>query len=215
MNKICFYVFLISVAACFSLTAYCEESTKELIDKIESLYKTYNDMKAEFIQESYNATSETKRKATGFYYTKKPNLMRWEYNEPEEQLFLFDGKFLWFHFVEDNQIVKSNIENTDSGLRMFLDFLSSLKKIEEDFSITKEIKDDILKLELKPKKDIASLSLLNVYLKQSTFELVKTEQFDHFENKTTIYFNKIEINKGLKEDKFRFKVPDGVEVIEN
>jgi outer membrane lipoprotein carrier protein len=205
----------ILIISCFSISGFCEKSKEDLLGKIESLYKTYNDMKAEFVQEAYNATSESRKKAAGLYFAKKPNLMRWEYKEPDEQLFVFDGKFLWFYTVQEKQVIKSNIDNSDSGMKMFIDFLSSLKKIEDDFTITTESKDNLLKLALTPKKDMSGLSVLNVYLNPKTFELVKTEQIDQFDNKNTISFQKIEVNKGLKEDLFKFQPPAGVEVIEN
>lgn len=194
---------------------YAEEHDRAVLKKIEELYKTYYDMKAEFTQESYNATSDTTKKLSGLYYAKRPNLMRWEYLEPDEQYFVVDGKFLWFYTVEDKQVIKSKINEVEDSLKMFIETFSALKKLEGDFTIKTEKSKEALILQLKPKKNISGLSSLNIYMNPSTFELIKTENIDHFYNKNTITFKKIEVNTGLKDEKFKFKPPAGVDVIEN
>ena len=201
---------LIITYPCFAVV-----SDDELLKKIENLYRSYIDMKAEFIQESFNSTTETTKKASGNYFAKKPNLMRWEYIDPEEQYFLFDGKYLWFYTVEEKQVIKSDIQNTNDGLKMFLDFLSSLDKVKKDFVVTMDKSKTDLTIHLKAKNQMSGLLKLNVYLNPETLELKKTEHFDQFDNRNTIYFKKIKVNTGLKDEKFTFNVPKGVDVIEN
>ena len=187
----------------------------EILNKIEALYRSYSDIKAEFRQESYNSTSETTKKLSGFYYAKRPNLMRWEYLKPDEQYFIVDGKFLWFYTVKDNQVFKNDIQKTDEGIKMFIEFFSSIKKIKDDFNISNVKNEEELIFEFHPKHQMTGLSKLVVYFKPKSFEIIKTMQFDHFNNRNTIYFEKTESNIGLKDEKFRFEVPKGVEVIEN
>jgi outer membrane lipoprotein carrier protein len=199
----------------FTTYSFSEDPNSAILDKIEKVYSKYNDMKAEFAQESYNATSETTKKLTGLYFAKRPNLMKWEYNEPDEQYFVVDGSFLWFYTVEDKQVVKSKIKEAEDSLKMFLDTFTSIKKLENDFTIKIDKTTEALILQLKPKKNNTGLASLNIYMNPTTYELLKTENIDHFYNRNTITFKKIETNTGLKDDKFKFEIPKGVEVIEN
>jgi len=194
--------------------SFCVEEG-DILSQIEEKYSNYYDLKAEFLQESYNATSETVKKASGLYYARKPNLMRWKYIEPEEQYFIVDGKFLWFYSVADKQVIKSDIQKTNEGIKEFMKFLSSIKNLKKDFYITIEKNDKELKLQMNPKKRLSGLSKLNLFLNPENFDLIKTEQYDQFNNKNTIHFKKIEVNVGLEDELFRFVVPKGVEVIEN
>jgi outer membrane lipoprotein carrier protein len=196
-------------------TQKADPKKDEILNQVEKIYNGYKDMKAEFTQESYNSTSDSTKKASGFYYAKKPNLMRWEYVDPEKQYFVIDGSYIWYYAVEDKQVVKNNIGEVKDEVRMLLSFLSSIKNVEKDFAIDVETVKDEVKISMVPKSDMSSLSELDVFLKIKTYELLRTVQYDQFNNKNTIYFDKIEVNTGLKEEQFKFEMPAGVEVIEN
>src|SRR5579863_8821654 len=89
-------------AACISLMANLPAATlgvanaaapvEEYVSRLETSYRDVKTLRAEFVQ-TYLGGGRT-RVESGTVYFARGGKMRWEYREPEEKLFLSDGKKL-------------------------------------------------------------------------------------------------------------------------
>src|SRR5277367_2272052 len=76
-------------------------NVQEVIRTVEARYHSSHTLKAIFL-ERYNEGRLTARAESGTAYFSRPGRMRWEYESPEQKLFLTDGKTTWFYVPADH-----------------------------------------------------------------------------------------------------------------
>lgn len=69
-------------------------------------------MRANFL-ELYSENGQILRTEAGVVYFRKPGKMRWEYEKPEKNLFLVDGKDAWFYTPVDHTATKIPARQSD------------------------------------------------------------------------------------------------------
>jgi outer membrane lipoprotein carrier protein len=74
---------------------------KPLIEVFEARYRTAHTLQATFL-ERYMENGRVLRVEAGTAYFRRPGKMRWEYEAPEKNLFLVDGKTAWFYVPADH-----------------------------------------------------------------------------------------------------------------
>src|SRR2546423_8852878 len=74
---------------------------KELISRLEAKYRAARTLQATFL-ERYTENGQDVRTESGTAYFRRPGKMRWEYEAPEKNLFLVDGKTAWFYVPADH-----------------------------------------------------------------------------------------------------------------
>jgi outer membrane lipoprotein carrier protein len=74
---------------------------KPLVALFEARYRTAHTLQATF-HERYTENSRVVRAESGTAYFRRPGKMRWEYEYPEKNLFLVDGKTAWFYVPADH-----------------------------------------------------------------------------------------------------------------
>jgi outer membrane lipoprotein carrier protein len=62
-------------------------------------------MDATFL-EQYTENAKVVRTESGTAYFRRPGKMRWEYETPEKDLFLVDGKMAWFYVPSDHTVTR-------------------------------------------------------------------------------------------------------------
>src|ERR1700683_1277874 len=70
------------------------------VKKFESRYRAEKTLQATFL-ERYTENGQVVRSEAGIAYFRRPGKMRWEYQSPERDLFLVDGKTAWFYVPSD------------------------------------------------------------------------------------------------------------------
>jgi outer membrane lipoprotein carrier protein len=86
-------VLLLQVTSAVSLQAPTE--------RFEARYRSARTLRAEFL-ERYSENGKLVRAEAGTAYFRKPGKMRWEYEKPEKNLFLVDGKTAWLYTPADH-----------------------------------------------------------------------------------------------------------------
>jgi outer membrane lipoprotein carrier protein len=79
---------------------------KLLGDKLEARYRGSHTLAATFL-ERYSENSRMVRSEAGVAYFRRPGKMRWEYESPEKNLFLVDGKTAWFYVPADHTVTRA------------------------------------------------------------------------------------------------------------
>lgn len=113
----------------------------ELASRMEARYRGAKTLQATFF-ERYSENGSIVRAEAGTAYFRRPGKMRWEYERPERDLFLVDGKTAWFYVPADHTVTR--VPAKQSGdLRTPLALLAGQMKISRvcsrvDFSDTEK-----------------------------------------------------------------------------
>ena len=78
---------------------------KPLIARFEARYRAAHTLQATFL-ERYIEGGRVVRVEAGVAYFGRPGKMRWEYESPEKNLFLVDGKTAWFYVPADHTVTR-------------------------------------------------------------------------------------------------------------
>jgi outer membrane lipoprotein carrier protein len=72
---------------------------------MEIHYRAARTLQATFL-ERYTENGQVVRSEAGTAYFQRPGKMRWEYEAPEKDLFLVDGKTAWFYVPGDHTVTR-------------------------------------------------------------------------------------------------------------
>jgi outer membrane lipoprotein carrier protein len=75
------------------------------VKKFEARYRAEKTLQATFL-ERYIENGQAVRSEAGIAYFRRPGKMRWEYQAPERDLFLVDGKTAWFYVPSDYTVTR-------------------------------------------------------------------------------------------------------------
>src|SRR3989442_11819991 len=81
------------------------EDPSRYIKLFEDTYRRAGTLQATFL-EQYSEAGRVERVESGVAYFRRPGKMRWEYESPEKNLFLVDGKNAWFYVPADHTVTR-------------------------------------------------------------------------------------------------------------
>ena len=94
---------------------------------MEARYRSAKTLQATFL-ERYTENGSVLRSEAGTAYFRRPGKMRWEYERPEKDLFLVDGKTAWFYVPADHTVTRVPAKQSED-LRTPLALLAGEMKI--------------------------------------------------------------------------------------
>jgi len=97
------WVWLAAIMA--GIPANPQDLASVLVGRFESAYRHSNTLQATFL-EKYVENGKEVRAEAGVAYFGKPGKMRWEYESPEHNLFVIDGKWSWFYVPADHTVTR-------------------------------------------------------------------------------------------------------------
>lgn len=106
-----------------------------VIKKVQKWYDNLSDFQADFYQKSFSQTLSATTEAKGKIYFKKPNLMKWDYELPEKQIYVIDQKNFWWYVPGDGQVVKKKASTVLQDTTP-LSFLAGLGNLQESFTVS-------------------------------------------------------------------------------
>jgi outer membrane lipoprotein carrier protein len=101
-------VFYLWILCCLFQPAFPTESApsvKQLVSLFEARYRPARTLQTTFL-ERYTENGHEVRSEAGTAYFRRPGKMRWEYESPEKDLFLVDGKTAWFYVPGDHTVTR-------------------------------------------------------------------------------------------------------------
>ena len=85
--------------------------SKAAVRALESRYARDRTLKASFF-ERYSDGKGAVQSETGTVYFSRPGRMRWDYESPEQKLFLVDGINVWFYVPADRTVSHAKIKGS-------------------------------------------------------------------------------------------------------
>ncbi|HEX7961535.1 MAG TPA: outer membrane lipoprotein carrier protein LolA [Terriglobales bacterium] len=200
---------------CFSSFTSAEESIGKLAARVDQHYNNLKSLRSDF-EEIYQGAGLSRRES-GELWLLKPGKMRWDYKEPRPKLFVTDNKSAYFYVPGDRQARRLPVKNLED-FRSPIRFLLGHTKLQKEFdhlAVSTEkplnLGDVVLQgVPLNMKDRVARVLLEMTPAGQLTRIFI--EELDG--SITDFRFTNIQEDVPVKSELFKFKAPEGVQVIE-
>lgn len=189
-----------------------------LLRKVGERYAAARTLSARFRQEIPLQNVGIVRKASGKLYFGRPLMMRWEYREPEEQLFLADGEYFYFRAAGSLEVIRRRVDEKSLGGKIPLLLLFGKGDIAEMFRVEESVSrkggaETILRL--LPRGDGApEVRRIDLVVGSRDGVIHEVHLFDRLGGENHLYLSDIEFDPLLPPDLFRFRRPAGVPVVD-
>jgi outer membrane lipoprotein carrier protein len=185
-----------------------------VLDGLENRY-LISGFSAKFTQISTIKSMDIADTAEGELWVKPPGQMRWEYNSPDPQLIISDGKRLWVYRPEDNQVMLGK-SPTFFGDGKGAGFLSDIRQIRNkfDISLEKQENPDSYRLKLVPQKNMMDLAVIYLIVEKSDFHITRIITRNVYEDETILDLHDIAFNPEFSSDLFTFIIPEKADVLQ-
>ncbi len=194
------------------------QTAQEVALRVENTLRSYQSFQANFEQFYYSATISTPLHEKGKLYFKKPNLMKWEYLDPEEKVFLIKDDLFWDYNKEEKQLIKYDLSQGEQNTEV-ISLLSGKIALLDNYSV--ELNPfptenaNTIQIKLTPKDEEFADTFLLLEINEKTWFIQTLISFDWAGNKTEFRFSKIKPNVTLQNKTFELRLPPDVEIIEN
>lgn len=198
-----------------SFFAFAEDSTSRIAERVDQHYNRLRSLRSDFV-EIYAGAGLSRREA-GELWLLKPGKMRWDYNQPRPKLFVTDNKTAYFYVPGDRQARRMSVKKLED-FRSPIRFLLGHTKLEKEF--------DHLTISSENALDAGNVVLQGVPLNMRervsrvALEVTPSGQItrifiEELDGSTTDFrFSNIQEDLPVKSEFFRFKLPEGVQLIE-
>jgi outer membrane lipoprotein carrier protein len=192
-------------------------SVEDYIHSFESSYRNVRTLRADFTQ-TYVMDGRN-RTESGTVYFERGGRMRWDYQQPQQKLFISDGKHLVLFVPEQRQLTRSSVKSSEDFRVPFRLLLSrlNLRKVFSRFEFAEDaLKHDstVRVIRAYPKKEYAQdyQEVLLALSPEFDIQQLQIVYADH--TRMEFKFDDIQRNAPLRESLFQFTPPPGVEVID-
>ena len=180
-------------------------------DDLNAFTKGLKGLDGQFTQQVFDPRGKHKERSSGRVALAAPRLFRWEYVKPYPQLIVADGKTVWVHDPDLQQVSKrpQGAEEASSPLTILID----PKRLDRDFIVTeKPAKDGLQWLDVKPRK-ASDAAFRSAQLGFGKTGLARMHFVDALGQRTEISFSGWKRNPVFARGTFAYAPAKGVDVI--
>lgn len=200
-----------SMVACLLAAALALPAHADTVDTLREFAREVKTGKAEFTQTVTSPDGAKKKNSRGSFEFARPERFRFAYAKPFEQTIVSDGRKVYLHDVDLNQV---SVRPASAALGATPAALLAGGEIDKDFTLSSQpAKDGLDWVQATPKaKDQSSVQQLRVGFRGK--QLAALEIVDAFGSRSLLQFSNVVANPKLADDTFRFVPPKGADVIE-
>jgi outer membrane lipoprotein carrier protein len=178
---------------------------------LEARFAGLDSFSAEFTQRLYDADQQLQEESHGLLQVQRPDRFHIEYREPYYQLYVADGRFLYFYDKDLEQVtMRPQQEALANSPALVLSNPARLDKIYRISELGTE--DDGLDwYELLPRQPGGTFERIQLAFKGKILRIMELQ--DSFGQTTRLEFRNFIRNPDLDPRLFRFTPPEGVDVI--
>ena len=202
---------LFPVLAILSGVGFTANAGADGAERLETYLQGLNTLSSEFEQVTLSADGGRMVESEGTFYLKRPGRFRWEYRTPVEQVIVADGKRVWLHDRELDQVShqsqRSALEGTPAQL------LATDEPIERHFRVLPwDGGEGRQWVELQPRDPDSQVVKIRIGFIGERLDTLLME--DGFGQLTRFSFTSTRRNPPLKRDLFRLEQPTGGDFLE-
>jgi outer membrane lipoprotein carrier protein len=140
--------------------------------------------------------------------------MRWFYMTPEKKEFVSDGRQVYSYIPADKQVIVTRLPADDGATTPAL-FLAGKGDIVRDFraAVADPPIPNTTALKLTPRQEEPDYEYLVVALDPASLQIRALTTRDRQGGDSTVVFNNLKENVGISDKEFAFRIPRGVDVI--
>ena len=198
-----------------------------VVGLVQSFYDQTKTLQAEFEQTRYTRLYDRYDRAKGKVVFKKPGMMRWDYAQPNGQVFVSNGeRLLIYQPPEEGEKHGQLIERAlgEDQLPSAFSFLTGGGNLEKDFEVrllehdNEKFKDGYV-LQLIPRKLTPNYEQLVFYVRTLTNDgkragiVQRVLIIDSAGNRNRFDFSKIKFNRDVPDKRFSYRPPKGTEKV--
>lgn len=180
-------------------------------ETLDAFTKGLKGLDGQFTQQVFDARGKQKERSSGRVALSAPRLFRWEYVKPYPQLIVADGKTVWVHDPDLQQVSKR--PQGDEEASSPLTILTDPKRLDRDFIVAEAAaKDGLQWLDVKPRK-AGDAAFRSAQLGFGKTGLAKMHFVDALGQRTEITFAGWKRNPTFAHGTFVYVPAKGVDVI--
>jgi outer membrane lipoprotein carrier protein len=189
-----------------------------LAARVQARYAAIKDFEGDFVQTYEGGVLRTRTTESGTLAVKQPGLFRFVYTKPERKEFVSDGVQIYTYLVADRQVIVSPAPGPGESTTPAL-FLAGRANIARDFTASAmplpSAPAGLLTLKLEPKKADPDYEWFALGVDPVTFQIRHLVAQDRQGGRSAFTFSNLKENRGLADNTFRFRIPRGVDVVNN
>jgi outer membrane lipoprotein carrier protein len=186
------------------------QTTRAAPSKLDEFFQGLQTLQADFRQTLRDGQGRMIEESQGVLAIHRPDRFRWDYLKPHEQTIVADGKKLWLHDVDLEQVTVRSMEQSLTGTPAVL--LSGSEDLRTSFKVTgTQTKGGETVVTLVPKR--GDTDFKQVRIRFTGKQLAGMVLSDKLGQSTTLEFFNVQRNVSLDDARFVFTPPAGVDVI--
>ena len=187
----------------------------ELARRVQARYDTVRDFEGAFTQSYEGGVLRTKSSERGTVVIKRPGRMRWVYTAPERKEFVSNGSKIFAYFPVDRQVMVSAAPTgADTTPALFLTGQADLARDFDASAMTiPGAPPGLLGLKLVAKRPDPDFEWLAIGVDPATFQIRHLVALDRQGGQSSFTFSNLKENQRPPDTLFEFRIPRGVDVI--
>ena len=187
-----------------------------IIDGIEKKYSAMKGLAADFTQ-AYEGPDGQRVRERGHLLLKRSGKARWDYTEPEQKVFVSDGKYVYFYVSGERYASRTSVKKSGDPQIPFL-FLLGRRDLKSEFSRIELLSDERAAfpgsrmLRLVPKRAPEEFKKLLVEVNPVSFEVRRLVILQRNGARMDFLLANVRENYVASDGEFSFTPPRGVTV---
>ena len=182
----------------------------DAVDDLKRFVREVQTGRADFTQVVSSPDGARQKTSSGRFEFARPDRFRFQYLKPFEQLIVSDGRKVWIHDPDLNQVSSRPL---DQALGATPAALLAGGPIERNFDVAAQPdRNGLSWVQATPKVADGPFKSLQVGFRAG--ELAEVEIVDSFGQRSVLRFSGLQSNPALGADHFRFTMPAGADLIE-
>jgi len=190
---------------------------EEAVANLERALKAAETFQARFEQLHYSMSVSAPLREKGELFLQKPDLMRWEYKDPQDKVFLYKNGVLEMYIAEEKQLTRSHVAKEALESDIFGIFLGMMSfrdaYIVEDSPFPTDARR-VRQVKLTPRTE-GEYSHILLEIDETTWLLRRAIFLEWAGNKREFIFSQVRTGVRLPARTFELKVPPDCEIIDD
>lgn len=201
------------LAVFFIVSLLCSPAlTASDVNLLIKLLRNISTLTGEFTQIIVDEEGQELENSQGFFDIARPSKMAWKITTPLEQQIISDGELLWLYDPDLDQVIVESAKLSFNKSPIAL-FNSDLSLISKRYEVESKSTDSHLNFVLTPNDSSSMFDEIRVNFVN---ELPRSiDLLDRFNLKTTIFFDKVELNTVITDSTFNFIPPPNIDIVNN
>lgn len=212
-----------TILATLALLLAAPPTADPLIGALQAKLDTLQSLSGRFVQRLDSKSLGRPRSEEGRFYLRKPTLMRWEYERPEEKLAIADGRHTWLYLPADREAHRGSLRDLEQGgtaalmlsgrIRLDRDFASRRLAGEELAAAGPQGFADAAVFELIPTRRTEEMEKVILAVEPRRLRVRRVSVVDALGDRLILELFDLEEDLRLDDALFRFEPPPGVTII--